>query len=116
LVLEESRPTSQKVKTAFAVIESFEPIKWKRGDRVLVVRGIPLAPIDQCQQETQDGHAVHGIAGGDLAYPVCLSERLNDAHTTVTPILPKNGNPLFIENVIVHGFLLAWARSGREGR
>jgi hypothetical protein len=88
LVLEESLATSQKVKTVFAVIEFFEPIRGKRRDRVLVVRGIPLAPIKQRQQETQDSHAIHGIARGDLANPASLSQRLNNADATAIPILP----------------------------
>jgi hypothetical protein len=112
LVLEESLATSQKVKTVFAVIEFFEPIRGKRRDRVLVVRGILLAPIKQRKQETKNRHAVHGVAGGDLANPACLSQRLNNAHAIAMPTFPQNGNPRFFEQVIVHGLLLALGRGG----
>jgi hypothetical protein len=88
LVLIESLAITQEIETIYIVTEFPEPIPGKRRDRVFVVRGIPLAPIKQRQQETQDSHAIHGIARGDLANPASLSQRLNNADATAIPILP----------------------------
>jgi hypothetical protein len=101
-----------------AILPAFELPKQIRGKRVHwgSVGSVWLAPIKQRKQEAQDGQAVHGIARRDLANPVRLFERLDNADATVMPVPPQNGNPLFVEQVIGHGIPLALATGGWRSR
>jgi hypothetical protein len=65
---------------------------------------IPLAPVQQGKEKPEDGHAIHGIAGGDLADTVGIFQRPENPDPLYCPIMIKNRNPLLVKKVVVtHG-------------
>ncbi len=87
-VLIEPDSVSQQIEAFLVFIEFGKPCFGKGATRGWIARWIPYAPIKQCEQKTQGGHAVHGIGGGNLADAVCFSEHLNEVDASELSSLP----------------------------
>jgi hypothetical protein len=85
-VLIEPLAITEKIETTPVFVKFLEPIRWKRRQRVLIVQGIPLAPIKQRKEKSNDRDAVHGIAGGDLTNLAGLGEGTSDTYANGFPI------------------------------